>query len=106
MVKAPIKVWDIGDKEWGAGMANRPVQDLSQTFLLHCWHAPGSSLDEESAWRFSLTHVNKIRLKKGFADIKALMAYLEQVLAAEPDMAKCPDDFINLTGSSHTASGE
>jgi hypothetical protein len=81
-------------------MANKLEKERSHAFLLHCWHVPGSGPGEESGWRFRLTHVNKIRLKKGFAGIEALMAYLEQVLAAELDEAKRPEDFINKTGSS------
>jgi hypothetical protein len=81
-------------------MANKPAEERFHAFLLHCWHVPGSGPGEESGWRFSLTHVNKIRLKKGFAGIEALMAYLEQVLAAELDKTQRPDDFINNTGSS------
>lgn len=74
-------------------MANKLVEELHQVFLLHCWHEPGSLLAEEAAWRFSLTHVNKIRLKKGFADIEELTAYLEQALAAELDKVKRSEDF-------------
>jgi hypothetical protein len=61
-------------------MANKLEKERSHAFLLHCWHVPGSGPGEESGWRFRLTHVNKIRLKKGFAGGKVQQAFMPEQL--------------------------
>lgn len=51
-----------------------------QSFLLRCWKEPDGN--GEFVWRFSLTHINKTRHKRGFANLDALIAYLNQRLSA------------------------
>jgi hypothetical protein len=55
-------------------------EDRSHAFLLRCWHERGGGVGGKTAWRFSLTHIDSKRDKKGFADLEALIAYLHQIL--------------------------
>ena len=54
--------------------------EYSQSFLLRCWLEPDESLAGGAAWRFILTHINKNRDKKGFADLEAVVTYLQHIL--------------------------
>jgi hypothetical protein len=60
------------------GLTNKRKIEPAHAFLLRCWQEP----DEEgkNAWRFSLTHINKERQRKGFVNLEALVAYLGQIL--------------------------
>lgn len=57
----------------------------SLAFLLRCWQEPGGDLGGGPAWRFSLTRVGGMRLVKGFAQMEGVIAYLQEILAAEDD---------------------
>lgn len=50
----------------------------SHAFLLRCWQEPG--VGGELTWRFSLTHIEAKREKKGFADLEAVMAHVRKIL--------------------------
>jgi hypothetical protein len=56
------------------------MAEISHAFLLRCWQEPDD--DGELAWRFSLTHINEKREKKGFLNLEALVSFLQQFLAA------------------------
>jgi hypothetical protein len=59
----------------------------SHAFLLRCWKEPDAG--GELAWRFSLVCINGKQEKKGFASLEAVVAHLQQVLAAAaPDVSK------------------
>jgi hypothetical protein len=69
----------------------------SHAFLLRCWQVQTESTNGESTWRFSLTHINTTREKKGFADLEALMTYLHQILIKEQSCSRFSP--IRLGGS-------
>jgi len=54
--------------------------ERSQSFLLRCWLEPDESPAVGAVWRFSLTHINKNLEKKGFADLEAVVTYLQHIL--------------------------
>ena len=60
------------------GQGHKRMVELSCTFILHCWKELDG--DGEPAWRFSLTHINKNREKKGLADLEAVVTYLQHIL--------------------------
>ena len=66
--------------EFESGQRNRRVGERSHAFLLRCWQEPDGSLEGEAAWRFSLTYINAKQVKKGFANLESLTAYLQNVL--------------------------
>jgi len=66
--------------EFESSQRNRWVGERSHAFLLRCWQEPDGSLEGGAAWRFSLTYINAKRLKKGFASLESLTAYLQNVL--------------------------
>jgi len=65
------------------GPESQPAGERSQAFLLRCWQEPDGGAGGAPAWRFSLTHIDAEREKKGFANMEALMAHLHQFLAAK-----------------------
>ena len=58
----------------------RQMAEISHAFLLRCWQELDG--DGKLAWRFSLTLINEKREKKGFLNLEALVAHLQQFLAA------------------------
>jgi hypothetical protein len=66
--------------EFESGQRNRRVGERSHAFLLRCWLEPDGSLEGGAAWRFSLTYINAKRVKKGFANLDGLVAYLQNLL--------------------------
>ena len=66
--------------ELGGGQGSQPAGECSHAFLLRCWHEPDGGAGGAPAWRFSLTHIDARREKKGFADLYAVLAYLHQIL--------------------------
>jgi hypothetical protein len=67
--------------ELDRGQGSLQAGERSHAFLLRCWQEPDGGAGGAPAWRFSLTHIDAKREKKGFADLEALMAYLHQILA-------------------------
>ena len=61
----------------------RQARGRSRAFLLRCWQEPDRGKGGAPAWRFSLTHINAKRERKGFASLEAMMAYLRQALELE-----------------------
>ena len=59
---------------------SQPAEERSHAFLLRCWQEPGSTSEGESAWRFSLTLIDKRHKPKGFTDLEAMLAYVRQIL--------------------------
>ena len=66
--------------EFESNQKNRWMGEGSHTFLLRCWQEPEGGPGEAVTWRFSLTHINAKREKKGFANLEGLVAYLQNVL--------------------------
>lgn len=56
------------------------MAEPSQAFLLRCWQVTKG--DGELAWRFILIDVYEKQEKKGFANLEAVFAYLQQTLAS------------------------
>ena len=53
--------------------------ERSHTSLLRCWQEPDG--DGKPTWRFTLTHIDRRRERKGFACLEAVFAYLQGFLA-------------------------
>jgi len=62
------------------GRLRRPAWERSHAFLLRCWQEPGSDPDGASTWRFSLILIDKRREPKGFTELEAVLAHLNQIL--------------------------
>jgi hypothetical protein len=67
--------------ELDRGHGSQRTGERSQAFLLRCWQEPDGDAGGGPAWRFSLTHIDAKREKKGFANLDAVLAYLHQILA-------------------------
>ncbi len=67
--------------ELDGGQESQRAGERSHAFLLRCWQEPNGDAGRGLAWRFSMTHIDTKREKKGFADLEALMAHLHQILA-------------------------
>ena len=66
--------------KWDGGRRRQPAGERSHAFLLRCWLEPGSGPDGASIWRFSLTLIDKRREPKGFTELEAVLAHLNQIL--------------------------
>lgn len=62
------------------GRRRKPSRERSHAFLLRCWQEPGSGPDGASTWRFSLTQLDNRREPKGFTELEAVLAHLNQIL--------------------------
>jgi hypothetical protein len=69
--------------ELDGGQESQRAGERSHAFLLRCWQEPDGDAGGAPAWRFSLTHIDAKREKRGFADLEALMAHLHQILATK-----------------------
>jgi hypothetical protein len=69
--------------ELDRGHGSQRTGERSQAFLLRCWQEADGGAGGGPAWRFSLTHIDAKREKRGFADLEALLAYLHQILATK-----------------------
>jgi hypothetical protein len=69
--------------ELDRGQGGQRTGERSEAFLLRCWQEADGGAGGASAWRFSLTHIDTKREKKGFTDLEAVLAYLHQILAAK-----------------------
>ncbi len=67
--------------ELEGGQERQRAGECSHAFLLRCWKEPDGGVGGAPAWRFSLTHIDAKREKKGFTDLDAVLAYLHQILA-------------------------
>jgi hypothetical protein len=69
--------------ELEGGQKSRRVVGPSRAFLLRRWQEAEGSAGDAPTWRFSLTHIDSTREKKGFADLEGVLAYLQQILKIE-----------------------
>jgi hypothetical protein len=69
--------------ELGGGQGSPQVEGRTYAFLLRCWQEADGGAGGAPAWRFSLTHVDSKREKKGFTDLEVVLAYLQQILDAK-----------------------
>lgn len=53
------------------------------SFLLRCWQEAGAAAEGMPIWRFTLVKLEGSQSKRGFADLTALFAHLENELAAQ-----------------------
>ena len=52
-------------------------------FILRCWPEPDDSSGDAAVWRFSLNQIYPQKRINGFANLDAIMAYLDQFLTNE-----------------------
>lgn len=55
-----------------------------RSYLLRCWETGGGGPQRPATWRFSLQD-SETGQKRGFADLEALVTYLQTALASEID---------------------
>ena len=55
------------------------MAEPSHAFLLRCWRETNGN--GERVWHFSLIYINDKQEKKGFANLEAVVTYLQKILA-------------------------
>lgn len=67
----------------GGPAGSRHGPPLYHAYLLRCWAEGGQGRDRAAAWRFSVEDPHT-GVRRGFADLAALIAFLEEMTTPRP----------------------